>query len=566
MSRPCRTPHPRLDPRSFLVSLAWLVYTLQNQWSTPFKRYHNTLYTASRDVHAGCLSIWFIEMPVFTPLETLELDAEDLEVIPSLFEENPFLSTLLSGDAEAIERVLLGGFTVPTDATMEEVLFGSRENENESSSNSSSDDMSQEENIGRGHRGPRATRREREPYKSLFWTKYIERAMKSSPDDLSSIWNEDSYEGRQFRRRFALPYVMFNDIYIAWRTTGEYRREKDRVGRKRIDARLLILGTLRFLSKGTTFDMIDEVTDVSYQHNHHFLERFLRWFNRHYSHQYIKLPTRADEIHHVEGLYRDLGLPGCLGSTDVVHVGWDMCPAGMRSDCVGKEGYPTLAFEVVVSHTRYILGVTPAFYGTWNDKTISKFDESIQSIRNKEPYISFPWTYRDASGNQQQETGLYFIVDGGYNRWNVLMPPYKHQIEGTDEARWSKHVESLRKDVECTFGILKKRFAILKNRFRLHHKERISDIFWCCCILHNMLHKWDGYDDWEAVEAQVRQLEDESRIEEGDAITMRDRTDYYNDTGEDETEIDIDFDTRRGHLIGHFTYLRGQGYNVNRIR
>lgn len=171
-------------------------------------------------------------------------------------------------------------------------------------------------------------------------------------------------------------------------------------------------------------------------------------------------------------------------------------------------------------------------------------------------------------GVERHDVGLFLICDGGYHRWKTLIPPYKHQIEGTYEAKWSEHIESLRKDVECTFGILKKRYAILKNRFRLHNQEDISDIFSCCCVLHNMLHSWDGYDDWEDVEEQVRQLEETARFDIGDSITMRDRSNptVYQDEGTDELEIDSEFDERRSRLIEHFTYLQSKNYNVNRIR
>lgn len=128
-------------------------------------------------------------------------------------------------------------------------------------------------------------------------------------------------------------------------------------------------------------------------------------------------------------------------------------------------------------------------------------------------------------------------------------------------------MESIRKDVECTFGILKQRFAILKNKFCLHDMEKISDVFASCCILHNMIHQWDGYDDWEAVEAHVRQMEEEANIETGDAITMRERGTYMDLSNNDgEVEVDDDFDTRRAHLIEHFMYLHSNRYNVNRIR
>ena len=72
----------------------------------------------------------------------------------------------------------------------------------------------------------------------------------------------------------------------------------------------------------------------------------------------MKLSKTDKEIDHVEGHCRSSGPPGCLGSVDCVHTGWDMCPASHQSDCIGKEGFPTLAFEVVTFHTRKILGVT----------------------------------------------------------------------------------------------------------------------------------------------------------------------------------------------------------------
>lgn len=55
----------------------------------------------------------------------------------------------------------------------------------------------------------------------------------------------------------------------------------------------------------------------------------------------------------------------------------------------------------------------------------------------------------------------------------------------------------MRKDVECFFGILKGRFRILKLRMPYHKREDIDNIFFTCCILHNMLHVFDGMDAFE---------------------------------------------------------------------
>jgi hypothetical protein len=52
-------------------------------------------------------------------------------------------------------------------------------------------------------------------------------------------------------------------------------------------------------------------------------------------------------------------------------------------------------------------------------------------------------------------------------------------------------MESVRKDVECAFGVLKGRFRILKLPIQLHDKKKIDDVFFTCVGLHNMIHDWD---------------------------------------------------------------------------
>lgn len=83
-----------------------------------------------------------------------------------------------------------------------------------------------------------------------------------------------------------------------------------------------------------------------------------------------------------------------------------------------------------------------------------------------------------------------------YHQWDVLMSPSKCPIEPGD-IMFSKSLESVRKDVECFFGILKGRFRILKLRIPYHKKEHIDNIFFTCCILHNMLHTFDNNGEME---------------------------------------------------------------------
>ena len=59
--------------------------------------------------------------------------------------------------------------------------------------------------------------------------------------------------------------------------------------------------------------------------------------------------------------------------------------------------------------------------------------------------------------------------------------------------KFSKKLESVRKDIEGVFGILKVRFRFLKTFNLLRRQDSIDNAFVTCCILHNILLRHDGY-------------------------------------------------------------------------
>jgi hypothetical protein len=94
---------------------------------------------------------------------------------------------------------------------------------------------------------------------------------------------------------------------------------------------------------------------------------------------------------------------------------------------------------------------------------------------------------------QVQFFGVYLICVGGYHRWPCLISPVKTGVAGSPVMKWSAKLESVRKDIEGVFGILKKRFRFLKNFNNLFHQSDIDNAFVTCCMLHNMLSKYDGW-------------------------------------------------------------------------
>ena len=154
---------------------------------------------------------------------------------------------------------------------------------------------------------------------------------------------------------------------------------------------------------------------------------------------------------------------------------------------------------MTVNHRRQILHSTTGHPGRWNDKTLIRFDSFMTDLHsgafNNTMSFDLQSKVTDQDGGEEQTTrrinGAYVIVDNGYLDWSSTVPPIKNS-NSRAELRFSQWLESLRKDVECTFGILKGRWRVLKTGIRLHNNESADNIWLTCCTLHNMLLEVDG--------------------------------------------------------------------------
>jgi hypothetical protein len=100
--------------------------------------------------------------------------------------------------------------------------------------------------------------------------------------------------------------------------------------------------------------------------------------------------------------------------------------------------------------------------------------------------------------------GGYVIVDGGYTDHICFIDPDKHRLH-RQAVLWSEWVESIRKDVECFFGILKCRWRFFRNGVAYHSRTDIEKAFKTACVLNNMVLLFDGLSGfnskvWENVE------------------------------------------------------------------
>ena len=112
------------------------------------------------------------------------------------------------------------------------------------------------------------------------------------------------------------------------------------------------------------------------------------------------------------------------------------------------------------------------------------------------PLSTMEWTCVDEDGKQIQNHGAWLLLRRWVSWMAVSCLSLPATAGGTNWELAGLLVESTRKDIECAFGILKKRFLILKNPIRQQIKHNIERMFLTCSVLHNMTMEEEGLHDW----------------------------------------------------------------------
>jgi hypothetical protein len=91
----------------------------------------------------------------------------------------------------------------------------------------------------------------------------------------TGIWDPTSYVGEWFRRHFWVPYSLFLEIIAEY--SEHVTTQAGRPWECFYDLHLLILGALRVLGSGVSFDLIQELNEISKEMNQVFFHKFIAW-------------------------------------------------------------------------------------------------------------------------------------------------------------------------------------------------------------------------------------------------------------------------------------------------
>ena len=106
---------------------------------------------------------------------------------------------------------------------------------------------------------------------------------------------------------------------------------------------------------------------------------------------------------------------------------------------------------------------------------------------------SLNWTQWGTKSKSRYRGAWVLLVDNGFLNWSSTIALFK-KTTSLKEHWWFEWIESMRKDIECTFGILKGRWRILKSDTRVHGHKATDMVWKICRALHNWLLDIDGLD------------------------------------------------------------------------
>ena len=304
--------------------------------------------------------------------------------------------------------------------------------------------------------------------------------------------DEDKVFRDEFEHKMRMPLHLFQQL------VDEMQRELPPEREPCVPLKVKLAASLRFLALGCAWDGIEDIFNVSrVVLSDWYKNKFLPFMMRPGGHfeRNVRIPSTVEEVADLARMYEGAGFPGCIGSMDGVQVIWNGCPAGQQYAFKGwKEKHPTLNFNVTVDFNGMPIHVGNWFSGSTNDKLMLHDDAFHHALLTDPLFTDFRFTCMSGEGEPIPTSGAYIICDNGYADVPTMQRPMKYTLPSTIAEAWSKHVESVRKDVECFFGIMKGTFRILKTGIFFRSVKVAEDTFKVCCALRRMIFDANGSD------------------------------------------------------------------------
>ena len=187
---------------------------------------------------------------------------------------------------------------------------------------------------------------------------------------------------------------------------------------------LMILGALRYLGRGWTFDDNEEATAVSEETHRRFFHKFVEFGSTILFNKWVRTPRTSEDIKTHMSEFELAGLPGACGSSDaatlIIH---EMFSHRLQRAHKGfKTKDPTRMYNLTANHRREILGTTSGHPGSFNDKTVVLYDNFVNDMKSGEIFDDHTFELLERHGEDVVAVtyqGAWLVVDNGYHNWSI---------------------------------------------------------------------------------------------------------------------------------------------------
>ena len=305
---------------------------------------------------------------------------------------------------------------------------------------------------------------------------------------------------QEFERKIRLPYETFFSLYL--------RMKDDPLMQERSTAvplKLKLIAALRYLALGAPWDACEDIFNVDKRTLRDFFYRkFVPFMLRIYP-EHVSYPITQEALAELMAPYELAGFPGCIGCVDGMHVSFAGYRSGRRFMFADHHQNFSLGFNFTCDDYGRIIHVSDWMPGSMNDKTKIQSDHFQCVVMRTEPLYTRQRSAVRVGGDAYSAIqGVYCLSDDGYHRWPTTVSAFKRPTPGTWAAKWTRWHESLRKEIECCFGRMKKKFRILAVPMMRRNEIDCANIVKVCACLHNMAFQGtvaaDRNVDWRQVD------------------------------------------------------------------
>lgn len=250
------------------------------------------------------------------------------------------------------------------------------------------------------------------------------------------------------------------------------------------EQRLLI--TLRFLSTGETYSSLHQLFHVGKSTISGIVRTTCELIYQNLCSTVMPTPTQETWLQVAEGFESATSFPNCIGSVDGKHLRVHQPPHSGSKSFNNKKYFSVVLMAVADTKYRF-LAIDVGAYDSEGDARVMEASQIKQKMLHDEGSLPPP---RPLPG-MTEPMPFVMASDEAFSVTPCQLRPFPRKGLDTRRRVFNYRLSRARRYIECTFGILIKKWKICGSSIQLD-VATVDAVVKACCILHNYVLDHDG--------------------------------------------------------------------------